>query len=202
MIFIFLSGKNLKFDNFSWFKRTVHAINTWTFKIIIFDNYWNCINFGNYLKFWLNKENWHFQGKNGSFYTNCNNNFIDVWILRLFTIKISPILTLVWTMSWFISPLPGNLVKIIFQLWPCIPWKVLFGLSDMFSVQFISQPWQLLKLYQFRELSEILIEQRKLTFSMEKMAVFTQTVIITSLMYGYWGWGTPIFISQKNSQSL
>jgi hypothetical protein len=26
-----------------------------------------------------------------------------------------------------------------------------------------------------------------LTFSMEKMAVFTQTVIITSLMYGYWG---------------
>jgi hypothetical protein len=50
----------------------------------------------------------------------------------------------------------------------------------MFSVQFISQP----KLYQFRELSDILIEQRKLTFSMEKMAVFTQTVIITSLMYG------------------
>jgi hypothetical protein len=44
---------------------------------------------------------------------------------------------------------------------------------------------QLLKLYQFRELSEILIEQRKLTFSMEKIAVFTQTVIITSLMYGY-----------------
>jgi hypothetical protein len=44
---------------------------------------------------------------------------------------------------------------------------------------------QLLKLYQFRELSEILIEQRKLTFSMEKMAVFAQTVIITSLMYGY-----------------
>jgi division protein CdvB (Snf7/Vps24/ESCRT-III family) len=44
---------------------------------------------------------------------------------------------------------------------------------------------QILKLYQFRELSEILIEQRKLTFSMEKMAVFTQTVIITSLMYGY-----------------
>jgi hypothetical protein len=28
-------------------------------------------------------------------------------------------------------------------------------------------------LYQFRELSEILIEQRKFTFSMEKMAVFT-----------------------------
>jgi hypothetical protein len=33
-----------------------------------------------------------FNGKNGSFYTNCNNNFIDVWILRLFTIKIS-----IWT---------------------------------------------------------------------------------------------------------
>jgi hypothetical protein len=35
--------------------------NTWTFNIIIFDNYWNCINFGNYLKFLLNKENWPFQ---------------------------------------------------------------------------------------------------------------------------------------------
>jgi hypothetical protein len=42
---------------------------------------------------------------------------------------------------------------------------------------------QSLKLYQFRELSENLIEQRKLTFSMKKMAVFTQAVIIPSLMY-------------------
>jgi len=37
--------------------------NTWTFNIIIFDNHWNCINFGNYLKFWLNKEKWPFQWK-------------------------------------------------------------------------------------------------------------------------------------------
>ena len=37
MIFIFLSGKNLKFDNFSWFKQTVHAIRkSQIFKVIIF----------------------------------------------------------------------------------------------------------------------------------------------------------------------
>ena len=54
-----------------------------------------------------------------------------------------------------------------------------------FDIKFLKIQRKLLKLYQFRELSEILIEQRKLTFSMEKMAVFTQTVIVTSLMYGY-----------------
>ena len=67
-----------------------------------------------------------------------------IFFLWLYTtrrkLSAAPILKLIWTMSWFISPLPGNLVKIIFQLWPCICWKVLFGLSDMLSVQFISQP--------------------------------------------------------------
>jgi len=41
--------------------------NTWTFNIITFNNHWNCINFGNYLKFWLNKENWPFQWKKWQF---------------------------------------------------------------------------------------------------------------------------------------
>ena len=37
--------------------------NIWTFNIITFDNHWNCFNFRNYLKFWLDKEKWPFNIK-------------------------------------------------------------------------------------------------------------------------------------------
>jgi hypothetical protein len=106
---------------------------TWTFNIITFDNHWNC-------NFDWTKKNDLFNGKNGILY------FTQTVIITTlmygdwgFFLPKNINLKLIWTMSWFISPLPGNLVKIIFQLWPCICWKVLFGLSDMFSVQFISQ---------------------------------------------------------------
>jgi hypothetical protein len=45
-------------------------------------------------------------------------------------------------MYYELSPLPGNLVKKYFNYGPVFH-EVLFGLSDMFSVQFISQPLML-----------------------------------------------------------
>jgi hypothetical protein len=79
----------LESHNFSKLSFLAMIPNTWTFNIIIFDNSWNCINFSPEIIWnfdWTKKIDL-FNGKNDSFYTN----FIDVWILRLFTIKISRI---------------------------------------------------------------------------------------------------------------